>query len=157
MATQFPNDPNADRFIDGLKMTDDGGAVERDHAADVKPDEPVRLADGIPERPRPGVIEVGHAIDRGTRQAGAGAGGEPSEPLSLGEGERLSLCRTIPRGDERDGCDHEESPAQPSPLDKPPRHQTTSARLRQRNPAAPTTATATHAAAGSGTATIAAG
>jgi hypothetical protein len=27
MATQFPNDPNADRFIDGLKMTDDGGAV----------------------------------------------------------------------------------------------------------------------------------
>jgi hypothetical protein len=27
MATQFPTDPNADRFIDGLKMTDDGGAV----------------------------------------------------------------------------------------------------------------------------------
>jgi len=27
MATQFPNDPNADRFIDGLKMTEDGGAV----------------------------------------------------------------------------------------------------------------------------------
>ena len=27
MATQFPKDPNADRFIDGLKMTDDGGAV----------------------------------------------------------------------------------------------------------------------------------
>ena len=27
MATQYPNDPNADRFIDGLKMTDDGGAV----------------------------------------------------------------------------------------------------------------------------------
>ena len=27
MATQFPNDPNADRFIDGLKMTDDGGAI----------------------------------------------------------------------------------------------------------------------------------
>lgn len=30
MATQFPNDPNADRFIDGLKMTDDGGAVVDD-------------------------------------------------------------------------------------------------------------------------------
>lgn len=27
MATQFPIDPDADRFIDGLKMTDDGGAV----------------------------------------------------------------------------------------------------------------------------------
>ena len=27
MATQFPIDPNAERFIDGLKMTDDGGAV----------------------------------------------------------------------------------------------------------------------------------
>jgi len=27
MATQYPKDPNADRFIDGLKMTDDGGAV----------------------------------------------------------------------------------------------------------------------------------
>lgn len=27
MATQFPNDPNADRFIDGLSMTDDGGAI----------------------------------------------------------------------------------------------------------------------------------
>jgi hypothetical protein len=27
MATQFPNDPDADRFIDGLKMTEDGGAV----------------------------------------------------------------------------------------------------------------------------------
>ena len=27
MATQFPTDPNAERFIDGLKMTDDGGAV----------------------------------------------------------------------------------------------------------------------------------
>jgi hypothetical protein len=27
MATQFPIDPNAERFIDGLKMTDDGGAI----------------------------------------------------------------------------------------------------------------------------------
>ena len=27
MATQFPIDPNADRFIDGMKMTDDGGAI----------------------------------------------------------------------------------------------------------------------------------
>ena len=27
MATQYPIDPNAERFIDGLKMTDDGGAI----------------------------------------------------------------------------------------------------------------------------------
>jgi hypothetical protein len=38
MATQFPIDPDADRFIDGLKMTDDGGAVAEldDEAQDVE-------------------------------------------------------------------------------------------------------------------------
>ena len=27
MATQMPRDPNADRFIEGLRMNDDGGAT----------------------------------------------------------------------------------------------------------------------------------
>ena len=34
MATQYPKDPNADRFIDGLKMTDDGGAIVDDPIED---------------------------------------------------------------------------------------------------------------------------